>query len=78
MPDPEPSKTEPQSAAPSLAEELKAIPYEPLLPIEKKLIAGSLITGLLLLGILLWASATFFPVIPHRFGEGRPVTRTAR
>lgn len=34
---------------------------EPLLPVEKKLIAGSLILGVLLLGILLWLSNTFFP-----------------
>jgi hypothetical protein len=36
-------------------------PYEPLLPIEKKLIAGSLILGLLLLGILIWTSHVYFP-----------------
>ena len=47
---------------PSLAEELAAIPYEPLLPIEKWLIASSLILGVALLGLLLWVSATFFPV----------------
>jgi hypothetical protein len=47
---------------PSLAEELAAIPYEPLLPVEKWLIASSLILGVTLLGILVWASATFFPV----------------
>lgn len=46
----------------SLASELAAIPYEPLLPVEKKLIAGSLILGIVLLGLLLWISATFFPV----------------
>jgi len=46
----------------SLAEELEAIPYEPLLPIEKKLIAWCLVLGVVLLGVLLWASATFFPV----------------
>jgi hypothetical protein len=51
-------------AAPTLAEELAAIPYEPLLPAEKKLIAGSLILGVVLLGLLLWISATFFPVAP--------------
>jgi hypothetical protein len=34
---------------------------EPLLLIEKQLIAGSLILGVVLLGILVWASATFFP-----------------
>ena len=46
----------------SLAEELEAIPYEPLLPIEKKLIIWCLVLGVVLLGVLLWASATFFPV----------------
>jgi hypothetical protein len=46
---------------PSLAQELEAIPYEPLLPIEKKLIVWCLVLGVVLLGVLLWASATFFP-----------------
>ena len=46
----------------SLAEEMRAIPYEPLLPVEKKLIAGSLILGALLLGVLLWVSTTYFPI----------------
>jgi hypothetical protein len=46
----------------SLAEELAAIPYEPLLPAEKWLIAVSLILGVILLAVLTWASATFFPV----------------
>jgi hypothetical protein len=44
------------------ADELARIPYEPLLPAEKKLIAGSLILGLALLGFLLWLSATYFPM----------------
>ena len=44
-----------------LAEELAHIPYEPLLPVEKKLIAGSLLLGVALLGLLLWVSYTFFP-----------------
>jgi hypothetical protein len=46
----------------SLAEELEAIPYEPLLPVEKKLIVCCLLLGIVLLGVLLWASATFFPI----------------
>jgi hypothetical protein len=56
----EPSTGEklPQS---SVAQELEAIPYEPLLPVEKKLIAWCLALGVLLLGLLLWASTTFFP-----------------
>jgi hypothetical protein len=35
--------------------------YEPLLPVEKKLIAWSLIIGTALLGILVWVSYTYFP-----------------
>jgi hypothetical protein len=35
--------------------------YEPLLPVEKKLIAWSLILGVVLLGILILVSYTFFP-----------------
>lgn len=39
----------------SLAEEMNAIPYEPLLPAEIKLIVGSLSLGLILLAVLAWA-----------------------
>ncbi len=46
---------------PKLAEELKRMEYEPLLPVEKKLISYSLIFGAVLLGILVWVSYTFFP-----------------
>ncbi len=46
---------------PKLAEELKKMEYEPLLPVEKKLISYSLIIGAALLGILVWVSYTFFP-----------------
>ena len=46
---------------PKLAEELKKMEYEPLLPVEKKLISYSLIIGVALLGILIWVSYTFFP-----------------
>ena len=35
--------------------------YEPLLPVEKKLIGYSLIIGVVLLGLLVWVSYTFFP-----------------
>jgi hypothetical protein len=35
--------------------------YEPLLPVEKKLIVWSLIIGVTLLGILILVSYTFFP-----------------
>ena len=46
---------------PKLADELKRMEYEPLLPVEKKLISYSLIIGAALLGILVWVSYTFFP-----------------
>ncbi len=44
-----------------LADELKAMQWEPLLPVEKKLISWSIILGVVLLGILVWVSYTFFP-----------------
>jgi hypothetical protein len=44
-----------------VSEELAKMEYEPLLPVEKKLIAWSLILGAVLLGILIWISYTFFP-----------------
>jgi hypothetical protein len=46
---------------PDLSREMAAIPDEPLLPVEKKLIAGSLLLGLVLLGLLLWLSHILFP-----------------
>ncbi len=46
---------------PKISDELKKMEYEPLLPVEKKLIAGSLILGIVLLGLLIWLSNTFFP-----------------
>lgn len=42
-------------------EKLEVEKYEPLLPVEKKLIAWSLILGVVLLGILVLVSYTFFP-----------------
>jgi len=57
QPQPDPRVSDRQTA-----EEMARIPYEPLLPAEKKLIVGSLLLGLILLGVLLWVSATYFPV----------------
>lgn len=45
---------DPNRQEPSLAEELASVPFEPLLPVEKKLIAWSLLLGFGLLGILWW------------------------
>lgn len=34
--------------------------YEPLLPVEKKLVVWSIVSGLGLTGLLVWISHTFF------------------
>ncbi|WP_353683597.1 hypothetical protein V4D30_06880 [Thermodesulfovibrio sp. 3907-1M] len=44
-----------------LKEELEKMEYEPLLPIEKKLIVWSIGLGIVLLIVLVWISYTFFP-----------------
>jgi hypothetical protein len=49
------------SEDPKIEDEMQRMPDEPLLPIEKRLIAWSLISGVLLLGLLIWCSAKFFP-----------------
>ena len=46
---------------PRMEDELRRMPHEPLLDVEKKLIGWSLIAGVILLGILVWTSYTFFP-----------------
>ncbi len=46
---------------PKLAEEIQKMEVEELLPIEKKLIGWSIGLGIVLLGILVWISYTFFP-----------------
>jgi hypothetical protein len=40
---------------------MKRMEYEPLLPVEKKLIGWSIGAGVFLLGVLVWLSHTFFP-----------------
>jgi hypothetical protein len=44
-----------------MAEEMQKMEHEPLLPVEKKLIGYSIGLGLILLGILIFLSYTFFP-----------------
>ena len=44
-----------------LVDELKKMEVEPFLPVEKKLVARSIILGVILLGLLVWVSYTFFP-----------------
>ncbi len=46
---------------PKLAEEIGKMKEEELLPVEKKLIGWSIGLGIVLLGILVWVSYTFFP-----------------
>ncbi len=50
-----------ESEQPRLAEEMEKMEYEPLLPVEKKLIVWSIALGVVLLGALTWVSYTFFP-----------------
>ena len=45
---------------PKIAEELSKMQEEPLLPVEKKLIAWSLGLGVVLLAVLAWVSSAFF------------------
>jgi hypothetical protein len=43
-----------------ISDELNKMEYEPLLPVEKKLISWSIGLGVILLAILIWVSRTFF------------------
>jgi hypothetical protein len=46
---------------PRVRNELRDMKEEPLLPVEQKLIGWSLAVGVILLGLLVWISYTFFP-----------------
>ena len=47
---------------PRLADEMEKMEYEPLLPVEKKLIIWSITLGVVLLIVLTWVSNTYFPI----------------
>ncbi len=47
---------------PKVGQEMQKMPYEPLLPIEKKLIGWSLGLGVVLMIVLVFISYKFFPV----------------
>ena len=47
---------------PKIGKEIEKMAYEPLLPIEKKLIAWSLVIGIVLIIVLVWVSHTFFEI----------------
>ena len=49
-----------EATQPKLSEELEKMPYEPLLPIEKKLILWSVLLGLFLLGALVLLNQALF------------------
>jgi hypothetical protein len=53
--------TVPRAEEARLVEELRRMEYQPLMPVEKKLIGWSLAIGVALIGILIWVSYTFFP-----------------
>jgi len=44
-----------------IAEEMKKMEWEPLLPVEKQLIVWSISLGVVLLFVLYWVSSVFFP-----------------
>jgi len=52
---------EPEKKDASFSEELSKMEWEPLLPIEKKLIGWSISLGVVLLFVLYFVSAEFFP-----------------
>jgi len=58
---PEEEPVVPPAEEAKLIDELKKMEYEPLLPVEKKLIGWSIAIGVISLGFLVWVSYTFFP-----------------
>jgi hypothetical protein len=52
-----------ENGQPRIADEIEQMEqeYEPLLPVEKKLIVWSIALGVTLLVLLTWVSYTFFP-----------------
>ena len=63
-PKPLPPEEKPEVPAPekgTLVTELSKMEFEPLLPVEKKLISWSIALGVVGLGFLVWVSYTFFP-----------------
>jgi len=47
--------------APNIERELRQMPAEPLLPIERKLVGWSLVLGAVLLVVLVWLTRVLFP-----------------
>lgn len=55
------TKSNVTAGKPKVAEEMGKMEYEPILPVEKKLIGWSLGLGVGLIVFLYWLSATLFP-----------------
>lgn len=49
----------PSMDQPKIADELKKMEHEPLLPIEKKLVVWSIVSGVVLAALLLWIGHAF-------------------
>ena len=47
---------------PKISEEMDKMAYEPLLPVEKKLVFWSIAIGVILIIVLVWVSHTFFEI----------------
>ena len=47
---------------PRIGDEIRKMEAEPLLPVEKKLIAWSLIIGVILLAVLIWTGNASIPI----------------
>jgi hypothetical protein len=58
---PEEEPVVPPAEEAKLIDELQKMEYEPLLPVEKKLIVWSIGIGIVALGFLVWVSYEFFP-----------------
>jgi hypothetical protein len=46
---------------PDIGDEIRRMRSAPLLPVEKRLIAWSLVIGVVLLAVLVWLSGRLFP-----------------
>jgi hypothetical protein len=58
---PEEEPVLPPAEEAKLIDELQKMEYEPLLPVEKKLIGWSIAIGIIALAFLIWVSHVFLP-----------------
>ena len=58
---PEEEPVLPPAEEAKLIDELQKMEYDPLLPVEKKLIGWSIAIGIIALAFLIWVSHAFFP-----------------